>query len=80
GWLLVDYAGWPLSQLWLLLSTALYGLLLLFGLLLAGRLAAWQNLSGSPAADRPRLLCTLYALGSLLLLLAISALMGAKPM
>ena len=37
-------------------------------------------LSGSPAADRPRLLCTLYALGSLLLLLAISALMGAKPM
>jgi len=80
GWLLVDYAGWPLSQLWLLLSTALYGLLLLFGLLLAGRLAAWQNLSGSPAADRPRLLCALYALGSLLLLLAISALMGAKPM
>ncbi|ERI53572.1 hypothetical protein N878_14915, partial [Pseudomonas sp. EGD-AK9] len=44
GWWLVDNVGWPLGQTWLLLGSILYAVLMLLGLLLAGRLAAWRAL------------------------------------
>lgn len=80
GWWLVDLAGFPLGQTWLLASSGLFVLLLLFGLLLHGRLRAWRALAGAPAPRRLLQLCAVYAGILLALLLAISALMGAKPL
>jgi uncharacterized membrane protein len=79
GMWMVKGAGLPLGQLWLLLSSCLYVLLMLLGLLLAGRLGAWQALGASPAPARLLRWTTVYAVLMLLLLLAIFALMGAKP-
>lgn len=79
GWLLVDLVGWPLSQTWLLLSSVLFAVLMLVGLLLAGRLGAWQALNGAPAPKRLLGFCATYAGLIMLLLLVIMGLMGAKP-
>lgn len=79
GWWLVDSAGWPLSQLWLLASAGLFVLLMLAVLLLAGRLSAWQALGASPAPKGLLRWCAVYAGLIVLLLLAIMGLMGAKP-
>ena len=79
GWWLVHLAGFPLGQTWLLLSSLLFAVLILFGLLLAGRLAAWQALGATPPGSRLLRLASAYALIILLLLLLIMALMGAKP-
>lgn len=79
GMVLVDMVGWPLSQTWLLLSSLLFVVLMVVGLLLAGRLSAWQALNGAPAPKRLLGLCAAYAGLILLLLLVIMGLMGAKP-
>ena len=79
GWWLVHLAGFPLGQTWLLLSSLLFAVLLLFGLLLAGRLAAWLALGGTAPSSLLLRLASGYALMIVLLLLAIMALMGAKP-
>lgn len=79
GWLLVDLVGWPLSQTWLLLSSVLFAVLMLIGLLLVGRLGAWQALNGAPAPKRLLGFCATYAGLIMLLLLVIMGLMGAKP-
>jgi uncharacterized membrane protein len=79
GWCLVNGVGWPLGQLWLLLSSGLYVLLMLLGLLLAGRLAAWQALGATPASSRLLRFTAAYAGLMVLVLLAILGLMGAKP-
>ncbi|EIK54838.1 hypothetical protein YO5_18772 [Stutzerimonas stutzeri TS44] len=79
GWWLVHLAGWPLGQLWLLLSSLLFVLLLPLGLLLAGRLRAWAALGEAPASARLLGFSLTYVGLILLVLLAISALMGAKP-
>lgn len=79
GWWLVHLAGWPLGQLWLLVSSLLFVLLLPLGLLLAGRLRAWVALGEAPASARLLGFSLTYAGLILLVLLAISALMGAKP-
>ncbi len=79
GWALVQHAGWPLGQLWLLLSSCLFVLLFIIGLLLSGRLAAWQALAGSPASSGLLRLTAAYGLLLVILLIAIMALMGAKP-
>ncbi|MCF7201346.1 DUF2269 family protein [Pseudomonas oligotrophica] len=79
GWWLVHLAGWPLGQLWLLASSVLFLALIPLGLLLAGRLAAWQALGEAPAPARLLRFAGAYALLVLLVLLAIMALMGAKP-
>jgi len=79
GWWLVDLAGWPLGQTWLLLGSILFALLMLFGLLLAGRLSAWQALGDTPAEPRLLRFAAAYAGLIVLLLLVIMALMGAKP-
>lgn len=78
GWLLVDLVGWPLSQTWLLLSSVLFAVLMLIGLLLAGRLGVWQALNGAPAPKRLLGFCATYAGLIMLLLLVIMGLMGAK--
>ncbi|MBS7662868.1 DUF2269 family protein [Pseudomonas lalucatii] len=79
GWFLVDGAGWPLSQTWLLASSVLFGLLVVCGLLLGGRLKAWQALGEAPASSGLLRVTAAYAGLSLLLLLVILGLMGAKP-
>jgi uncharacterized membrane protein len=79
GWWLVDLAGFPLGQTWLLVSSVLFGVLVLVGLLLNGRLAAWQALGDSPAPVSLPRFCAAYAGLLVLLLLVIMGLMGAKP-
>lgn len=79
GYWLVDTAGWPLGQTWLLLGSILYAVMMLIGLLLAGRLAAWRALGDAPAPPALKRLCLIYAGLILVLLIAIMALMGAKP-
>ena len=60
-------------------ALVLFGVLVLFGLLLNGRLAAWQVLGDSPAPIKLLRFCALYAGLIVLLLLVIMGLMGAKP-
>lgn len=79
GWWLVHQAGFALGQTWLLASSLLFALLVLFGLLLAGRLRAWQTLGATPASAMPVKLSMAYAVLIVVLLLVIMALMGAKP-
>lgn len=79
GWALVHMAGWPLGQLWLLLSACLLLPLLLFWLLLDGRLRAWVALGEQAPASIARN-SLIYTLLMLVVLLAIFALMGAKPL
>lgn len=79
GWWLVHLAGWPLGQTWLLVSSLLFAVLVVLGLLLAGRLAAWEALGDAPAPQRLLAFVLVYAGLILLLLLVISGLMGAKP-
>lgn len=79
GWWLAHLAGWPLGQLWLLASSVLFLLLLPLGLLLARRLRAWAALGETPASVVLLRSSLAYAAVIVLVLLAISALMGAKP-
>ena len=79
GWWLVLLAGLPLGQSWLLASSLLFVLLVLSGLLLAGRLRAWQALGATPASGMLLKLSMAYAALIVVLLLVIMALMGAKP-
>ena len=79
GWWLAHLAGLPLGQSWLLVSSLLFAVLVICGLLLAGRLSAWQALGATPAPPLLLRLACGYAVLSILLLLAIMALMGAKP-
>lgn len=78
GWWMAHLAGWPLGQLWLLLSSVLLLVLLVLGLLLAGRLRAWQLTAHPAPANVPRLAAICAGL-MVLVLLAIFGLMGAKP-
>ncbi|SED16700.1 DUF2269 family protein [Pseudomonas anguilliseptica] len=80
GMVLVEMVGWPLSQTWLLLSSVLFVVLMVVGLLLAGRLSAWQALNRAPAPKRLLGFCAAYAGLIVLLLLVIMGLMGAKPL
>jgi uncharacterized membrane protein len=79
GFYLVHIAGWPLSQLWLLLSTGLFIVLFVVGLLLSGRLAAWEALGPVAAPQRLQRFALVYGVLILVLLVAIMGLMGAKP-
>ncbi|WP_068825277.1 DUF2269 family protein [Pseudomonas sp. BMS12] len=80
GWWLVHTVGLSLGASWLLYSAILFALLMLFGLLLHGRLGAWQTAVGNGAVPTKLLRFVLaYAVLVFVLLLAIFALMGAKP-
>ncbi|MDH0445968.1 DUF2269 domain-containing protein [Stutzerimonas stutzeri] len=75
GWWMTHLAGWPLGQLWLLSSSVLFVVLVALVPLLAGRLAAWQAPGNATAARN----AGIYGVLVLLVLIAITALMGAKP-
>lgn len=80
GWWLVHTVGLPLGASWLLYSAGLFAVLVLFGLLLHGRLGAWQAAVGQSQVPAKLLRFVLaYAGLMFVLLLAIFALMGAKP-
>lgn len=75
GWWMTHLAGWPLGQLWLLASSVLFVVLVALVPLLASRLAAWQAPGNATAARN----AGIYGVLVLLVLIAITALMGAKP-
>ncbi|MBA1303090.1 DUF2269 family protein [Stutzerimonas stutzeri] len=75
GWWMAHLAGWPLGQVWLLASSVLFVVLVALVPLLAGRLAAWQAPGNATAARN----AGIYGVLVLLVLIAITALMGAKP-
>ncbi|MBB1518838.1 DUF2269 family protein [Aquipseudomonas guryensis] len=79
GWWLVHTVGLPLGASWLLYSAILFALLMLFGLLLHGRLGAWQAAVGGAVPVKLLRFVIAYGVLVLVLLLAIFALMGAKP-
>jgi uncharacterized membrane protein len=79
GWWLAHLAGFPLGQLWLLASSVLFLVLVPLGLLLGGRLRAWQGLGDAPAPAKLPRFALVYAGLILLILVAIMGLMGAKP-
>lgn len=81
GWWLTHWAAIPLGQRWLLISILLLPLYVPFGLLLAGNLARWQQLLAQKqlVSDRQQAFALVWLLGLLGLLVATSALMGAKP-
>lgn len=79
GWWLVHTVGLPLGASWLLYSAALFAVLVVLGLLLHGRLGAWQAAAGGAVPVRLLRFVVVYAALLLVLLLAIFALMGAKP-
>ena len=80
GWWLVHTLGLPLGATWLLCGAVLFAVLVALGLLLHGRLGAWQAALATGAVSA-RLLqfVSAYAVLMLVVLLAIFALMGAKP-
>ncbi len=80
GWWLVHTLSLPLSASWLLYSAGLFALLILLGLLLHSYLGAWQAAVGQSQAPANLLRFVItYAALILIVLLAIFALMGAKP-
>ena len=78
GWM-AHLAGLPLGQLWLLASSILFLVLVPLTLLLGGRLRTWQQLGERPAPVALPRLALVYAGLTLLILVAIMGLMGAKP-
>lgn len=79
GWWLAHLAGFALGQFWLLASSVLFLLLVPLGLLLGGRLRAWQGLGETPAPAKLPRFALAYAGVIVLILIAIMGLMGAKP-
>lgn len=82
GWWMAHLAGWPLSQKWLMISIALLPLVFIFGGFLYSNLSRWQIelLNKQNASGRDQGLAVLWAVLVVLILLATSALMGAKPL
>ncbi|WXL25429.1 DUF2269 domain-containing protein [Ectopseudomonas mendocina] len=80
GWWMVNLAGFPLGQTWLLGSSILFAVLVIVGLLLSGRLNAWQTLGDTPAPAGLKRLSLIYAVLLAVLLIAIMGLMAAKPL
>lgn len=82
GWWLSHLSGRALSQQWLMISIALMPVLFIFGGLLYGNLSRWQMQLANQqnASGRQQVFAVLWAVLVLLVLLVISALMGAKPL
>jgi len=82
GWWMTHLAGMPLSQKWLMLSIALLPLIFIFLGLLNSNLGRWQQLLAEQktASSKQQVFALLWAVAAIILLLAISALMGAKPL
>lgn len=82
GWWLTHWAALPLSQLWLLVSILLLPVFVPFWFLLSGNLRRWQRLAAAKqkASGKQQVFALVWTLIVLALLLAISGLMGAKPL
>lgn len=82
GWWLTHWAALPLSQLWLLASILLLPVFVPFWFLLSGNLRRWQHLAAAKqkASGKQQVFALVWTLIVLALLLAISGLMGAKPL
>lgn len=81
GWWMTHMTGLPLSQKWLMISIALLPLIFIFGGFLYGNLSRWQLqlANKQKTSGRRQVFALLWAVLILLVLLATSALMGAKP-
>jgi uncharacterized membrane protein len=79
GWRMINMVGWPLGQSWLLLGVSLFAILMIVGLLLAGRLRYWQILSVGPVPVKLLRFVVVYAALLVLLLLGIMLTMSIKP-
>ena len=81
GWWMTHLSGLPLSQKWIMISIALLPLLFIFGGFLYNNLSRWQLLLANQqnASARQQGFAVFWAVLVLLILLATSALMGAKP-
>lgn len=82
GWWMTHLSGLPLSQKWLMISIALLPALFIFGGLLYGNLSRWQTQLANQqnASGRQQVFAMLWAVLVFIVLLATSALMGAKPL
>ncbi|MDY0250526.1 MAG: DUF2269 family protein [Pseudomonas sp.] len=82
GWWLSHLSGRPLSQQWLTISIVLMPVLFVLGGLLYGNLSRWQTQLANQqnASGRQQIFAVFWAVLVLLVLLVISALMGAKPL
>ena len=82
GWWMTHLTGLPLSQKWLMISIALLPLVFVFGGLLYGSLGRWQIqlAQQQSASTQQKIFALLWAVLLLLVLLATSAVMGAKPL
>jgi len=74
GWWMVHLIGWPLGQTWLLASSVLYAVTALSGFWLLARLNRQRTTPGGSGR-----LTFALALVSVVSLIAIAGLMGAKP-
>lgn len=81
GWWLTHWAAIPLDQKWLLISILLLPLYVVFGFLLNGNLGRWQRQTAEKrtASGKQQVFALIWLLMLLVLLLATSGLMGAKP-
>ena len=81
GWWMTHITELPLSQKWLMISIALLPLIFIFGGFLYGNLSRWQLqlANKQKTSGRRQVFALLWAVLILLVLLATSALMGAKP-
>lgn len=81
GWWLTHWAAMPLDQKWLLISILLLPLYVVFGFLLNGNLGRWQRQTAEKrtASGKQQVFALIWLLMLLVLLLATSGLMGAKP-
>ena len=79
GWWMINMVGWPLGQSWMLLGVSLFVILMIVGMLLAGRLRYWQILSVGQVPARLLRFIVTYAALLVFLLLAIMLVMSTKP-
>lgn len=81
GWWLVHLSGMPMSLFWLQLSIMLLPLVFIFFGLLRFSLGRWQQrLTAKQPAQKQAVISLVLGSGCLFTLIAISALMGAKPL
>lgn len=80
GWWLTHLAQWPLDLKWIFIPILLLPLVFILAVLVGGQLLSWSRQASVLAAVRQPRLSLLFAVLLLLVLVIISAVMGAKPL
>ncbi|MFT0211581.1 DUF2269 family protein [Pseudomonas sp. F1_0610] len=80
GWWMAHIAHWPLDLKWLALGIYLLPLVFILAALLGRQLLVWSKQPKPSLASKQKRWCLVWALLILLVLIAISAIMGAKPL